>query len=109
MPKIRKFLKKDDKNMEKTEINEYLPLGSIVVLKGGLIKLMIVSRAMYVKNAEERKYFDYAACIYPVGITDDKLMYFNAGDIMKVISLGYSNEDDKIMIENIKTAKNTIK
>lgn len=80
---------------------QFLPIGSIVVLKGGIQKLMIVSRAVNVKTADGDKYFDYGGCIYPIGLINDKVAYFKREDILKIIFEGYSDEDNELMVENI--------
>ena len=80
---------------------KFLPIGSIVVLKGGIQKLMIVSRAINVKTAEGDKYFDYGGCIYPIGLINDKVAYFKKEDIFKVVFEGYSDADNELMVENI--------
>lgn len=84
-----------------TEERTFLPLGSIVILKGALKKLMIVNRA----NIVESKYFDYGAILYPEGMIDTNLAYFNHEDILKVVSEGYADEDDALMIEQLTQAK----
>ncbi len=83
---------------------EYLALGSIVVIKGGFRKYMILARGIQVNVNGANNFFDYGACLYPEGVIDDKVMYFQHADILKVVHEGYSDEDDKIMIENIKEA-----
>lgn len=80
---------------------EFLPLGSIVLLKGGTSKLIIVARGLQVKYDGEDKFFDYGAAIYPKGIDGDRLAYFNADAIAKVIFHGYADDDDKTIVENI--------
>lgn len=80
---------------------KYLPLGSVVVLKGGIKKLIIVARGLQIKYGEEDKFFDYGASEYPDGIVGDKLAYFNHDAITKVVFEGYSDDDDKTVVENI--------
>lgn len=47
-------------------INKHiLPLGSVVRLKGGDIKLIIVGRAQLFNNEGAIGYFDYSALGYP--------------------------------------------
>ncbi|HCW04835.1 MAG TPA: hypothetical protein DGK91_10130 [Clostridium sp.] len=60
--------------METNKI-DYLPLGSIVILNGG--------------------------SFYPQGLIGDQIMYFNHEDIKKVVFTGFSDDDDKLMVENI--------
>lgn len=80
---------------------EYLPLGSIVLLEGGIKKLVIVSRGVAVNIKEGIKFFDYGGAQYPEGIIGDQIAYFNHEGISKVIFKGYSDEDDKVIVENI--------
>jgi hypothetical protein len=79
----------------------FLPLGSIVILKGALKKLMIVSRASVLNN----KYFDYGAILYPEGMIDENVAYFNGEDIVKVVSEAYTDDDDALMVEQLCQAK----
>ncbi|GAB2024482.1 DUF4176 domain-containing protein [Lactovum odontotermitis] len=84
-----------------TEENTFLPIGSIVILKGALKKLMIVNRA----SVLEGKYFDYGAILYPEGLIDDNLAYFNQEDILKVVFEAYTDDDDVLMVEQLVQAK----
>ena len=86
-----------------TEEKTFSPLGSIVILKGALKKLMIVNRANLVKD----QYFDYGAILYPEGMIDGNLAYFNNDDIFKVISKAYTDDDDTLMVEQLTQAKET--
>ena len=86
-----------------TEEKTFLPLGSIVILKGALKKLMIINRANLVKD----QYFDYGAILYPEGMIDGNLAYFNNDDIFKVISKAYTDDDDTLMVEQLTQAKET--
>ncbi|URZ08862.1 DUF4176 domain-containing protein [Clostridium felsineum] len=79
----------------------FLPLGSIVILKGAVKKLMIVSRANVLNN----KYFDYGAILYPEGMVDENVAYFNGKDIVKVVSEAYTDDDDDLMVEQLVQAK----
>ena len=80
---------------------EYLPLGSIVLLKGGLQKLMIVSRAINVHNNDRIFFFDYAGVAYPDGLVEEQLPYFNIEKIAKVVFEGYTDIDDENAVDNI--------
>ena len=81
---------------------EFLPLGSIVQLKGGVKKIMIIARGAFAVVKGEKRYFDYGACTYPEGVIGDPLLYFQHKDIQKVVYCGYEDEDEKLMQENIK-------
>ena len=41
---------------------DFLPLGSIVVVSGGIKKFVIVARALQVNINGCKQFFDYAAC-----------------------------------------------
>lgn len=70
--------------------NEYLPIGSVVSIKGKKIKFMIIGYFPVVEN----KKFDYFAVTYPYGILDTKKMYmFYSKDISNVFYKGYENEE----------------
>lgn len=80
---------------------EFLPLGSIVILHGTVKKLMIIQRAVQVEQNQEKKYFDYGAALYPEGLVENRVAYFNQPDIAKVIDVGYKDDDDDLMQEQI--------
>lgn len=88
------------------EIGEkFLPIGTVVLLKGGKRELMIISYCIvpsgeaYDKNGKvdvTDTMFDYGACVYPEGmITSDQLFGFNHDQIEKVVFKGYQTERQK--------------
>ena len=81
---------------------EYLPLGSIVLLKGGTKKVMIIARGLEVKLEGKITFLDYGGVQYPEGLIGDELAYFNHDGIRKVIFKGYRDEDDEIVAANIR-------
>lgn len=87
---------------------EFLPLGSVVIVKGSVKKLVIIARAMLADIKGERKYFDYGACTYPEGVIGENMFYFQAEDITEVIAKGYADEDDRRMVENIQEQLKTL-
>ena len=80
---------------------DYLPLGSIVIVKGGVRKVLIIARGIGSKFNGKNQFFDYGACLYPEGLIGDNLMFFNHADIAKTIFSGFSNEEDEMMVQNI--------
>ena len=82
---------------------DFLPLGSVVVIKGNVKKLMIIARGLALKHEGEVSYFDYGACTYPEGLIGDQVIYFNHDVILKKVFDGFSDEDERMMIENLKT------
>lgn len=95
---IKNINKKGDKKMDR--IN-YYALGSIVLLEGGIKKILITSRGLIVKKEDKEIFFDYAGVLYPEGLVSDKIVYFNHDNITKVIFEGYTDDDDEIVVNNI--------
>ncbi len=83
------------------KIEKLLPLGSIVNIDGGIRKYVIVARGLNVNVQGAIRFFDYGAVYYPEGLIGDQLMYFQDKDVKKVVFEGFSDDDDKLMVENI--------
>lgn len=47
-------------------MKDLLPIGSVVTLKEGTKKLMIIGRLQ--QNVNTQKIYDYAGCLWPEGI-----------------------------------------
>ena len=84
--------------MEKIEFH---PLGSVVIVRGGVKKTMIIARGIAAEIGGAPKIFDYAGCLYPEGLIGDQIMYFNHADIAKLVFTGFHDEDNELMVENI--------
>ena len=69
-------------------------IGSIIYLKEGSQKLMIINRGPIVEIEGQKYLFDYSACNYPVGVVEDQIYYFNEENIDNVIFEGYSDQDE---------------
>lgn len=81
-------------------IKDLLPVGSVVLLKGGVKKLVIMGIKQ--ANAEEPDVeYDYAGVMYPEGyLGNDTLYLFNHADINDTIFTGYTNpERDEFLSE----------
>lgn len=70
--------------------DDWLPIGSVVLLNGGAKTLLIIGRV--VQNATDEKIYDYCACYYPEGYFGDTMYFFNQPDIALVCCRGYENE-----------------
>lgn len=79
------------------ELPDFLPLGSVVQLRGARRRVMIVSRMIHISQKEEVYRFDYGGVIYPNGHTGDSLVYFNREGIDKVIFRGCADSEDDAM------------
>lgn len=80
---------------------KYIPLGSIVLLKGGAKKLMVVGRALQIRNGESTVFFDYAGVPYPEGLMGDQVAYFNQDNIARLVFSGFSDIDNENVVDNI--------
>lgn len=70
-----------------------LPIGSVVLLKGGNKRVMICGRIQ--ARAGERKVYDYSACWYPEGIVSPKDMFFFDHDaIERLFFVGYQDDEE---------------
>jgi hypothetical protein len=84
------------------DITSFLPLGSVVLLQGATQKLLIIARAIQVRNGGKTFFFDYGGVLYPEGLTGDQMAYFNAENINRVVFEGYRDVDDDNMQDTIR-------
>ena len=74
-------------------MKEYLPLGSVLLLKDGEKTIMIYGRKQI--HSESSEEYDYVACLYPEGNLNEDFTYlFNHDQIEEVIHTGFSNDAD---------------
>ena len=72
---------------------DLLPIGSVVLLKGAKTRLMVTGRIL--SNEAMEQIFDYAGCIYPVGMTgSDELYFFNRDDIERIYFIGFQDGEE---------------
>jgi len=72
--------------------NEFLPLGSVVLLKESTKRVMIVGFKQ--KQEHDEKVWDYSGCLYPEGILDpDRLFLFDHGQVDILFFVGYQDAD----------------
>lgn len=86
-----------------------LPIGSVVQLKNGEAKLMVLNRFPLYNDNGEIGYFDYSACLYPNGNTDNQAYFFNQENIEKVWFEGYVDETEEQMQQRFELEKGNIK
>ena len=88
---------------------KFLPIGSVVLLKGGKKELMITGYCIIpngqeiVKDSEnELNMRDYCACTYPEGIINSDVAYaFDHNQIDKICFMGYETEASKQVSKSI--------
>ena len=75
---------------------KYLPIGTVVLLKGGNKRIMITSYLIFSTGSEkDKKMYDYGACNYPEGILDSSTSVgFNHEEIEKIIHMGLEDDSE---------------
>lgn len=85
-----------------SEVKEYLPIGSVVLLKDAQKKIMITGYTpidMETKN----KIYEYLGCVFPEGIIkSDENILFDTKDIDKIFFKGFVNEEQENFITEVK-------
>ncbi|GGC77820.1 DUF4176 domain-containing protein [Enterococcus wangshanyuanii] len=71
-----------------------LPIGSIVYLKEGSQKIMILNRGPVVNEKDRNVLYDYSGCQYPNGLNPNEVLYFNQENIDTILFNGYKDEDE---------------
>ncbi len=72
---------------------DLLPLGSVVTLKKGQKRLMIVGR--FQEEAQSGQLFEYSAVLWPEGMISSTQVYlFNGPDIDRVYFLGLQDSQE---------------
>ena len=71
-----------------------LEIGTIVYLKKGSQKLMVIGRGVVVPDGKISKIYDYAACLYPLGFVSERTYYFNEENVDKVLFRGYHDDEE---------------
>ena len=75
--------------------DKYLPIGTVVMLKGGSKRIMITGFCCS-DNKDTTKIYDYSGCLYPEGtISSDKVLLFYHNQIDKIYHLGLVDEEEK--------------
>ena len=84
-------------------MKEYLPIGTVVLLKEGQKKIMIYGRRQ--KRVTDEHEYDYIACLYPEGnISEDYMYLFNHEDIETVVYRGYSDAEEESFVDYLNKA-----
>lgn len=74
---------------------KYLPIGTVVMLKGGKKRVMITGFCA-VEGDDKVKMWDYSGCIYPEGFLSSKQTFlFNHEQIQEVYHMGLADDDEE--------------
>jgi len=77
-----------------------LPIGSVVLIKGGNKRVMICSRIQ--TRTGEAKIYDYSGCYYPEGIIDpNEVFFFNHDSIDITYFIGFQDTEELEFRHNI--------
>lgn len=77
-------------NME----GKFLPVGTVVMLKGGSKRLMITGFCV-VAEQDKSKIYDYCGCLYPEGVVStNQNAVFNHDQIQQVYHMGLKDEEE---------------
>ncbi len=75
---------------------KFLPLGTVVMLKGASKRLMITGFCTMAAEEAEGVMYDYSGCMYPEGIiSSDQTALFNHDQIDKIYHLGLVDQEEK--------------
>lgn len=91
------------------KIEGLLPVGSVVLLKGGQHRAMIIG---YCQRSVENpgEIYDYVACLFPEGyISAEKNYLFNRDQIDKIYHVGYQTDGQFAFAEKIEAAIENLK
>lgn len=92
------------KDEELIRFQKYLPLGSVVTLKNGIKRIMIMGYSAIDMDTKSDIY-DYVACFYPEGvIRSDYNILFNHDDIQVIHALGFVDDEQKLFMNNIRNS-----
>ncbi|MDR0299885.1 MAG: DUF4176 domain-containing protein [Streptococcaceae bacterium] len=72
-----------------------LPVGSVVYLKEGTLKVVILARGQLFKEKSDKPtFYDYLGSLYPQGFDQSNSYYFNKEQIAEVIFSGYYDDEE---------------
>ena len=75
--------------------DKYLPIGTIVLLKGGTKSVMITGFCA-VEGKNDGNVWDYSGCLFPEGILiSGQAALFNHSQIERIEHMGYVDEEEK--------------
>lgn len=88
---------------------KYLPVGTVVMLKGGKKRVMIMGFTCIDDSNENPRLYDYCGVLYPEGfIASNKNLLFNHDQIEKVFYMGYRDEEEEKFKETLREVVNKV-
>lgn len=87
---------------------KYLPIGTVVLLKGGKKRAMITGFCSVAQENQE-KIYDYSGCVYPEGyLSSNQVCLFDHDQIDKIFFLGFEDEEEKAFKEKLNSIVSSI-
>lgn len=85
---------------------KFLPIGTVVMLKGGKKRVMITGFGC-TDEANQSKIYDYCGLLYPEGyIMKNQMLLFDHSQISKIYYLGLNDDENKQFQQNLKNYLN---
>ena len=82
---------------------KYLPIGTVVWLKGGKKRAMITGFCSVAQENQD-KIYDYSGCVYPEGyLSSNQVCLFDHDQIEKIFFVGFEDEEEKSFKEKLNT------
>jgi len=82
-------------------LDHLLPIGSVVMLKNAMKKLMIIGILQKDRENPDKDY-DYIGVLYPEGyLTKNAMFLFNHDDIVDIEFTGYNNEERAAFVSKV--------
>ena len=76
-------------------LKKYLPIGTVVMLKGGKKRIMITGFCC-VNEEKDNNIYDYCGLLYPEGyVYKNQMFLFDHDQIEKIYYLGLNDEENK--------------
>ena len=87
----------------------YLPIGSIVLVKDSAKRFMIYGRRQV--SVTDNKEYDYIGCMYPEGFLNSKKVFlFNHEDIQMIYFIGFQDVEElhfRTLLKDARTREKT--
>lgn len=82
---------------------KFLPIGTVVMLKGGEKRIMITGFcAIEEKDKEKKKVWDYSGCMYPEGfLSSNRTLLFDHEQIETIYHYGFIDEEEEAFKERL--------
>jgi Uncharacterized protein conserved in bacteria len=90
------------------EKEKYLPVGTVVMLKGGKKRAMITGFCTS-SNDNTEKVFDYSGCLYPEGfLSSEQTLLFDHEQIVQIYYMGLIDEEEEKFKAHLKEVMSKI-